>query len=98
MLSLSTGRKLTASVEMSAAEKKKLAASKKNGKKIAIPMMKLPSGGPIRLFIAYSVDQSLPFAFWRFSSLTTLGRNVCAELSRSTSAKPNSKAEIARTE
>ena len=49
----------------SAAAIKKVAASTKKGRKIAIEIMKLPSGGPMKELVKDSADHIRPFAFSR---------------------------------
>ena len=77
-----------------AAATKNDAASIKKGKNIATPTKRLPSGGPINEFVSASADHIRPLAFSKFSTSTTDGKNVCAALSRKTSAKPKSRADI----
>ena len=60
-------------VAITAAAIKKVAASKKNGRKIAIEIMKLPSGGPINELAKDSADHMRPFAFSKCLSSTTAG-------------------------
>ena len=82
---------------ISATAIKKLAASNQNGKKIAIPIIKLPSGGPTKVLVNDSALQRRPLAFSRFSLSTMEGKMVCAVLSRNTSARPKSRAVVTNT-
>ena len=41
-----------------------------------MPSRKLPSGGPTKLLVTYSTDQSFPLALSSFSFSTTEGRRV----------------------
>ena len=50
---------------ISAAAIKKVTASTKKGRKIAIETMKLPSGGPMKELVKDSADHIRPFAFSR---------------------------------
>jgi hypothetical protein len=61
---------------ISAAATKKVAASTKNGKKIAIAIMKLPRGGPINELVKDSADHIRPLAFSKSLSSTTAGIKV----------------------
>ena len=82
---------------ISAAAIKKVTASIKNGRNIATPITRLPSGGPINELVRDSADHIRPFAFSRSFSSTTAGIKVCALLSRKTSARPKRKAVIRMT-
>ncbi len=82
---------------MSAQAKKNEMASKKNGKKIAIPINRDPSGGPIKLLVNDSADHMRLFAFSRFSLATIEGISDCAVLSRKTSARPKRNAVAINT-
>ena len=61
---------------ISAAATKKVAASTKNGRNIAIAIIKLPSGGPINELVRDSADHIRPLAFSRSLSSTTAGIKV----------------------
>ena len=61
---------------INAAAMKKVTASTKNGKKIAIAIMKLPRGGPINELVRDSADHIRPLAFSKSLSSTTAGIKV----------------------
>ncbi|CAB4692604.1 unannotated protein [freshwater metagenome] len=91
------GLKVPVRDAISPAQKKNVPASTKNGSAIARPSKRLPSGGPIKVFVSDSADHIRPFAFSRFSSATTDGISVCALLSRKTSMNPKSSAVISKS-
>lgn len=74
----------------SAAATKNEVASTKNGTENAARSSSEPIGGPMNVLATDSMLHIRPFARSRCSGATIDGMNVCPQLSRSTSAEPNS--------